>query len=104
MLARAFLALALVTPVATAQFRAEDHPSKGLKVQRPLKYKAVPTTPTEKFILLRYAEKPDERKPKKLQPQLQIVRIDWAPDIQSSPLAPSIVSYPWSINITTAYL
>ena len=30
--------------------------------------------------------------------------MDWAPEIQSSPLAPSMVSYSWSISMTTAYL
>ncbi len=85
MLVRLVLILALLAPAATGQFRAEEHPTLGLKVQRPLKYKAVPTTPTEKFIVLRYVEDVDKRNPKEIQPALHIVRIDWVPDPEPEP-------------------
>ena len=52
------------------------------------------------------AGKPSSRKSSAMMPAItaprRYARMDCEPEIQSSPLAPSMVSKPWSISITTA--
>ena len=83
-LSLAALALALTAAPAAAQggWRTEEIPELGIEYKCARDYEAVPTQPTEQWIIAQWIEKvprdEDDRKP--IRPSLDIVWIDWVPE------------------------
>ena len=80
----ACLALVLAAERAVAQggYTTETHRQHGLKFPRARSYDAIPTSPAESWIVLKYAERLEvtQKAGRKSAPEMQIVRIDWVPD------------------------
>jgi hypothetical protein len=75
----ALLLASLAAPVsAQGGYTTEKHPEHGLTFPRARHYEALPTQPTEEWIVLRFAEKKSQarKKGRRQTPQMWIVRID----------------------------
>ncbi len=62
-------------------YTTEEHAELGLTFPRPRDYDPIPVQPNERWVVLQYAEKLDERRgPKAFRPGLRLVWIDRLPD------------------------
>ncbi|MCZ6597256.1 MAG: DUF1570 domain-containing protein [Planctomycetota bacterium] len=82
-------ALVVLSGPVTAQggYAKEEHLEHGIRLERPRNHVPIPIQPTEKWVVLKYAERipRNERKRKKIRPEYLIVRIDWVPDPEPEP-------------------
>lgn len=86
------LASASTSPAALAQggYREAQIPELGLVYDCARNYEAIPTEPTEEWIVAKWAEQvpKDEKKRKRVRPELSIVWIERVPDAQPVTQAP----------------